>query len=510
MTAKTGLCSLVGAGPGDPGLVTLRARACLEQAEVIVYDQLANPALLRWAPATVELIDAGKKSGAHALPQEEINRLLVERTKAGLRVVRLKGGDPFLFGRGGEEAEELAAAGLAFEIVPGVSSALAGPAYAGIPLTHRDHASEVTIFTGHEDPRKESGAVAYAEVARRPGTKVMLMGLERLAAITAAMLAGGADPKLAVAVIHAATTGRQRTLRSTLASVAEEAVAQNFRPPALVVFGGVTALRDQLNWFETRPLFGERIVVTRTQKQAGVLSEALRQLGADAYELPTIRIEPPRDVRGFGELVRDSHQYDWIVFTSPNGVDAFFEMFYKLYDDAREIGGTRIAAIGPTTAQRVRAFHLKVDLQPAESVAEGVVAAFVKDGSVENLRILLARAEVARDVLPRELTKLGAIVDEALAYRTVPETGDAASGIRRFREEGAEMVTFTSSSTVENFLALGLTLPEKLLVASIGPVTSKTLRDAGLHVDVEAKKHDVPGLVDAISRFYRGRREKVP
>jgi uroporphyrinogen III methyltransferase/synthase len=275
----------------------------------------------------------------------------------------------------------------------------------------------------------------------------------------------------------------------------------------VAVFGDVVALRKDLNWHEQRPLFGKRIVVTRTRKQAGALTSQLRALGADVIELPTIRIEPPTDLREFGELVQDAHTYDWIIFTSPNGVDAFFDMFFKLYDDAREIGGAKIAAIGPATAQRVRDFHLHVDLQPDEFVAEAVIREFQKQGGVENLRILLARAEKARDVLPRDLSKLGAIVDEAFAYRTVPETRDITGARRRFVEEGADLITFTSSSTVENFLALGLTWPKGMRVASIGPITSKTARDNELKIDIEARRHDIEGLVEAIRKFFAS--EKV-
>jgi uroporphyrinogen III methyltransferase/synthase len=279
-------------------------------------------------------------------------------------------------------------------------------------------------------------------------------------------------------------------------------VEAEFEAPAVAVFGEVVALRKDLNWYERRPLSGKRIVVTRTRKQAGALTAELRDLGADVFELPTIRIEPPTDLREFAELVQDSHGYDWIVFTSPNGVDAFFGIFYKLYGDAREIGAAKIAAIGPATAQRVRDFHLHVDLQPEEFVAESIVREFQKQGGVENLRILLARAEKARDVLPRELSKLGAIVDEAFAYRTVPETRDVTGARRRLLEEGADLITFTSSSTVENFLALGLPWPKGMQIASIGPITSKTAADHGLKIDIEARRHDIDGLVEAIRKFF--------
>jgi uroporphyrinogen III methyltransferase / synthase len=500
-----GKCFLVGAGPGDLGLVTLRAKECIERAEVIVYDYLCNPEMLRWAPENAELIFAGKKAGAHTLTQDEINALLVEKTRAGKQVVRLKGGDPFLFGRGAEEAQALAAAGLPFAIVPGVSSAIAGPAYAGIPVTHRGKNSHVTFFTGHEDPEKSENAIDFGALAKLGGTQVMLMGVERIGAIAREMLANGMRKDLPVALIRWATTGRQETLVGTLDNIAERVTAEGFTAPAIAVFGDVVSLRDELNWFEDRPLSGKRIVVTRTRTQAGVLTEQLRDLGADVIELPTIRIEPPTDLRAFAELVQDAHAYDWIVFTSPNGVNAFFELFYKLYDDAREIGGARIAAIGPATAQRIKDFRVHVDLQPEEFVAESLVREFRREGGIENLRVLIARAEQARDLLPKELSALGAIVDEGFAYRTVPETRDDIGARRRLLEEGADLITFTSSSTVENFLALELPWPAKMQVASIGPITSKTARDRGLEVSVEARRHDIPGLVEAIRKFFSER-----
>jgi len=315
-------------------------------------------------------------------------------------------------------------------------------------------------------------------------------------------MANGVRGDLPVALVRWATTERQQTLTGTLENIARRVAKTEFEAPAVAVFGDVVGLRKDLNWYERRPLSGKRIVVTRTRKQAGALTAQLRALGADVFELPTIRIEPPTDLREFAELVQDAHQYDWIVFTSPNGVDAFFEIFYKLYDDAREIGGARIAAIGPATAQRVRDFRLHVDLQPEEFVAEVLVRQFQKQGGVENLRILLARAEKARDVLPKELSKLGAIVDEAFAYRTVPETRDITGARRRFLEEGADLITFTSSSTVENFLDLGLPWPKGMQVASIGPITSKTASDRGLKIDIEARRHDIDGLVEAIRKFF--------
>jgi len=358
----------------------------------------------------------------------------------------------------------------------------------------------LTIFTGHEDPTKPETAVDYARIAAQPGTKVMLMGIKRLEHITAELLKHGADPALPVALVRWGTTARQQTVRGPLSDIARIASEANFTAPAVAVFGEVVGLRDKLNWFETKPLFGRRIVVTRTRGQAGALSDELRALGANTYELPTIRIEPPTELLEFGQLVQDCHTYDWIVFTSPNGVNAFFEMFFKIYDDTREIGGVRIAAVGPATAARIRDFHLHVDLQPEQFVAEAVIKAFQKDHTIENEKILVIRPEKARDVLPKELSKMGAIVDEAIAYRTVPETD--AAGIARFREEGADLITFASSSAVENFAALKLPLPAGLLMASIGPVTSKTMQELGLRVDIEAKRHDIPGLTAAIRAYY--------
>jgi uroporphyrinogen III methyltransferase/synthase len=483
--------------------VTLRLREVMETADVVVYDALCNPEILKWAPPGAEMIYAGKRAAQHALKQEETNALLVEKTKAGKRVVRLKGGDPFVFGRGGEEALELVRAGLRFEIIPGISSTVAAAAYAGIPVTHREHTSQLTIFTGHEDPTKPESRLDYEHLAKNPGTKVMLMGVERIGIIAAELVKHGARADLPVALVRWGTTGRQQTLVGTLADIAGKVAAAGFKAPAVAILGDVVKLRESLNWFETRPLFGKRIVVTRTRKQAGALSSRLRELGADVFELPTIRIEPPADRKAFAQMIADVHAYDWLVFTSPNGVDAFFDAFYKVYQDARAIGGVRIAAIGPATAAKVREQRLSVDLQPDEYIAEAVVKAFEKEGSIENLRILIARAQEARDFLPEELTRLGAIVDVVAVYRTVPETEDVSGGMARFREEGADMITFTSSSTAENFMALKLPMQAELKTASIGPITSATMRGLGLKVDAEATRYDIPGLVEAILSHYR-------
>ncbi len=501
---KKGKCFLVGAGPGDLGLVTLRAKELIGQADVIVYDALCNSEMLAWAKETAESIFAGKRASEQTLGQNKINETLIEKARAGKLVVRLKGGDPFVFGRGAEEAEALAGAGIEFEVVPGITSAIAAPAYAGIPVTDRGATSHVTFFTGHEDPTKGESAIDFTALAKLGGTQVMLMGVERLGAITREMLAAGSAPDLPAALVRWGTTGAQRTIVGTLENIAQRARERGMEAPAIAIFGAVVSLRKKLEWFEKRPLFGKRIVVTRTRKQAGVLSAQLRALGAEVIELATIRIEPPTNLREFAELVQEAHNYDWIIFTSPNGVDSFFDIFSKLYDDAREIGGAKIAAIGPATAQRVKDFHLHVDLQPEEFVAEALVKEFQKQGGIENLKILVARAEQARDLLPKALAGMGAIVDEGFAYRTVPETKDVTGARLRLAENGADLITFTSSSTVENFLALNLPWPAQMKVASIGPITSATARARGLKVAVEAKRHDIPGLVEAIEKFYAG------
>src|SRR5207247_2399837 len=357
--------------------------------------------------------------------------------------------------------------GIRFEVGPGSTSAIASAAYAGIPMPHRAHNSHVTFFTGHEDPAKSESAIDYAALAKLGGTQVMLMGVERLGSITSEMMKHGVRSDLPVALVRCATTGQQETLTGSLSDIAQKAVASDFKAPAVVIFGEVVALRDNLNWYEKRPLLGKRIVITRTRKQSSVLSNKLRALGAHVIELATIRIEPPSDLREFAELVQDVHVYDWIVFTSANGVEAFFDIFFKLYDDAREIGGVRIAAIGPATAQRVKDFHLHVDLQPEQFVAEGVMREFKKQASIENMRILVVRAEKARDVLLKELSAAGAIVDKAFAYRTVPETRDTSGTQRQLAQDGADLITFTSSSTVGNFFALRLPWPKGMRIASI-------------------------------------------
>jgi uroporphyrinogen III methyltransferase/synthase len=500
--SKSGICYLVGAGPGDPGLVTLRAKECIERADVLVYDALSSPELLQWTKAGCEKIHVGKRAKDHAMPQDEINALIVAKTKAGKSVVRLKGGDPMIFGRGGEEAAELAAAGVPFEIVPGISSTIAGPAYAGIPVTHRDHNTQLTIFTGHEDPTKGFSSIDFAQLAKAPGTKVFVMGVARLREITGAFVANGADPETPIALTRWATTGAQKTIVGTLSTIADTAEREAFGSPAVAVIGSVVREREKINWFEKRPLFGRRIVVTRTREQAGELSKALRELGADVIELPTIRIDHPEDKQGFAELVTHAHEYDWLVFTSPNGVERFFDAFFATFEDARSLGNPRIAAIGNGTAKKIREYRFTVDLIPEKFVAEGLIDAFKKN-SIENLTMLWIKAAESREVIYEGLTALGAIVDECIAYRTVPETGDPTGAKARLAELGADLITFTSGSTVDHFFELGLDWPDSCIAGSIGPVTSEALRKHGMPPAFEANPHDIPGLVAAIVRHFK-------
>ena len=499
--SKQGICYLVGAGPGDLGLVTLKAKECIEKCDVLVYDALSSAELVGWAKKGCELIFAGKRAADHAIPQDQINALIVEKTLQGKTVTRLKGGDPMIFGRGGEEAAELAEAGVVFEIVPGISSTIAGPAYAGIPVTHRDHCSQLTIFTGHEDPTKDDTSLDFDQLAKTPGTKVFVMGVSRLRGICEQFVKGGASLQTPIALTRWATTGKHQTVQGTLETIADIVDEKKFKSPAVAVIGDVVREREKINWFETRPLFGKRIVVTRTREQAGGLSKRLGELGADVIELPTIKIEPPKDRAEFMESVSESHTYDWIIFTSPNGVEKFFDAFYATYQDARSLGGCRIAAIGPSTEAKIREYRFAVDLLPQKFVAEGLIEAF-KEQSIEHQKVLWVKAEETRNVIYDGLMELGAIVDSCLAYQTVPETSDPTGAVQKLREEGADMITFTSGSTVQNFFKMSLDWPEGCEAACIGPVTDKAFKARSGEVSVMSEKHDIEGLVATILKHF--------
>ena len=499
-----GIVYLVGAGPGDVGLLTMRGAELLGRADVVVYDALVNPDLLRLAPATAEIIYGGKRAKDHALPQEELNSLLVTKAREGKCVVRLKGGDPYIFGRGGEEAEEIAAAKIAFEVVPGVSSIVAGPNYAGIPLTHREHCSSFSVITGHEDPTKPETALDYASIARMPGTKIFLMGVERIRQIAEALVTHGMPSTTPVGMVRWGTTGRQRSIQGTLATIADVVATENFTAPAVTVIGDVVKLRGKLNWFEHRPLFGQRIVVTRTREQASQLSRQLAELGAEVLEIPTIKVIPPDNRQDIADAMLGLGTYDWIVFTSPNGVTMFFEYFFKSFPDLRDLGAVRLAAVGPATAAKLKELHLNVDVMPEEYLAIKITQALTKFESLDNLKVLLLRAQVANPELPQALEAVGAIVDDVACYKTVPETEDRTGAAARLREDGADWLTFTSSSTVENFHAR-FDLPKllqqfpQMKLASIGPETSKALVALGLKPTVEAHPHHLDGLVKALA-----------
>ncbi len=500
-----GTVYLVGAGPGDAGLLTLRGAELLARADVVVYDALVNRDLLRLAPPGAEFIYGGKRAKYHPLPQTELNALLVKRAREGKCVVRLKGGDPYIFGRGGEEAEELAAANVPFEVVPGISSFSAGASYAGIPLTHREHCSSFTVITGHEDPTKEATTIDWAELAGASGTKVVMMGLDRIRQIAETLIAHGMSPQTPVGMVSWGTTGRQRSIEGTLATIADVVEKTGFRAPVVTVIGDVVKLRGKLNWFEKRPLFGQRIVVTRAREQAGQLARPLLDRGADVLEIPTIKIAPPADKQAVADALLELNSYDWLVFTSPNGVTAFFEMFFRAFEDMRDIGGVKIAALGPATAARLRELHLKVDLMPEEFTAQEIARAFAKFETIENLKILLVRAKVANPELPKALGAMGAIVDDVACYETVTETEDLNGAAARLQESGADWITFASGSSVENFHAR-FDLPRlqaawpQLKFASIGPETSKALVALGLQPAVEAKVHTIEGLLEALEK----------
>ncbi len=489
---------LVGAGPGDPGLLTARALELIAAADVIVYDRLIPAAALDGARADAQLIYAGKEGGGPSATQDEIEAQLLEHGAAGREVVRLKGGDPFVFGRGGEEAERLRAAGIPFEVVPGITAGVAAPAYAGIPVTHRDAASAVAFVTGHEDPGKlgEGGpgparaALDWAALARFPGTLVVYMGVRRLEEIARALIAGGRSPDERAAVIARGTLPDQRVVTGTLHTIAAVAAAAEVRAPAISVFGPVAELRDELAWFEARPLGGRTVAVTRARAQASGLAARLRDLGAAVIEAPAIRIQ---EIDG---PAPDLARYDLVCLTSPNGVRLLFDRLRRAGRDARAFGPTgaiRIAAIGPGTAAALRDHGLVADVVPERFVAEGLVEALA---GVPVTRALIARAAQARDVLPRALRERGAEVDVVDLYETVAEP---LSERQRDAVAGADYVTFTSSSTVRFFCeSMGNRLSEHSRLVSIGPVTSQALRERGREPDVEATRHDIDGLIAAV------------
>jgi uroporphyrinogen III methyltransferase / synthase len=490
---KPGMCYLVGAGPGDPGLITLRAVEVLRRAEVLVFDALSSQTFLEWVRPDCLKIDAGKRAGQHTLKQDEINVLLVEHTRAGKIVVRLKGGDPFIFGRGGEEAEALAAAGLPFEVIPGITSGYAVPAYAGIPLTHRDHSGCVAFVTGHESGEGES-KVNWKALAESGATLVLFMAVKNLSSICGKLIAAGRAPATPAAFVHWGSTARQKTLLGTLETLPESVATSGLGAPAIVVVGEVAGLHDSLSWFEQRPLFGKRVVVTRTFTYQNRLRHLLEEKGAEVIDLPTIRLVPKPDTRNWAEPLPES---DWLVFSSPNGVENFFR-FYLEHHDIRELGARKVAAIGPSTAARVGDFHLQVDLVPPKFSAADLVKAW--PASETGKSILFPCGVKAGKDLEEGLKPHGCRVERLEVYDTVPEREDSQGGIRRLTAEGADWIVFCSTSAVENFAALGLSYPkEGLRYASLGPVTSAAMGRLGYPVDVQAPQSTLEQLVEAIT-----------
>jgi uroporphyrinogen III methyltransferase/synthase len=500
---------LVGAGPGDPGLITVKGKECIQNADVIIYDYLASPALLSYARKSAELIYVGKKGGDHTLSQDEINRLIVEKAKTGAVVTRLKGGDPFIFGRGGEEAEILFNEGLSFEIVPGVTSAIAAAAYAGIPLTHRKCASTLAFITGHEDPDKEETSINWSSLASGIGTLVFFMGVKNLPSITRNLMDHGKSPATPVALIQWGTTPNQKTATGTLDTIVEKARAAGITAPAIIVAGDVVRLRKKLKWFEQRPLLGKRIVVTRARQQASDLLGLLFDLGAECLEYPTIKIMPPIDPQPLKRAVENLTAYDWIVFTSVNGVIYFFEQLFAASKDVRALGRMKTAAIGPATAARLREFGLTSDIIPKTYRAESVVEAF-KAEKLKGKKMLLPRAKEARPILPEELKKMGAEVEEIPAYETLKATESTDDLLQQLQDRRIDLITFTSSSTVKNFKALlpaqnFKNLIQGVTIASIGPITTDTAAELGFDVHITADSYTIPGLVEAILQHYQKR-----
>jgi uroporphyrinogen III methyltransferase/synthase len=497
--ARPGVVYLVGAGPGDPGLMTLRAAELLAGADTVLYDRLIPRLALARARPDAELVYVGKEPASPQLPQDEIERLMIDRARAGRSVVRLKGGDPFVFGRGGEEAEALAEAGIPFEVVPGVTAGVAVPAYAGIPVTHRDGASAVAFVTAHEDPDKDESALDWPALAAFPGTLVFYMGVRNLPKVVKSLIDHGRPPTEPAAVVERGTLPGQRTAMGTLADIADHVRASDLKPPAITVVGPVAALREELAWVERLPLHGKTVAVTRARAQASGLASRLEGLGAEVIEAPVIRIEPKIETEAAQGAVRalGAGTYDVVCLTSPNGARLLLDALARVGLDARALAGTTLAVIGPGTGQALAHRGLRADVVPERSVAEALASELIERG-VAGKRVLVARAADARDVLPDTLREAGATVDVVALYETVRESLDAdqLDAIAR-----AHYVTFTSSSTVRHFLeAIGgrERFPSGARVVSIGPITSDTAKKLGLKVDVEAERHDIDGLVEAL------------
>jgi uroporphyrinogen III methyltransferase/synthase len=502
--SSSGIVHLVGAGPGDLGLVTFRAKELIAQADVLVYDNLVHPELVKWCRAECEIFYVGKKAGCHSVPQEEIETLLVTHAKAGKKVVRLKGGDPYIFGRGGEEARTLAKEGISFEVVPGVTAAIAAGAYAGIPLTYRNISTALVLLTGHEDPTKKETQVDWRSYGVLKNTTLAIyMGMGRLEFILKELQAGGLSADTPAAVVQWASLGRQRSVTGTVATLAELVTQSGLTAPAIIFVGEVVRDHESIDWFEQLPLFGRRVAITRTRDQNSELREKLEVLGAEVIELPLITISKDTDRLGFVEILAELGSYDWIVFTSANGVRFFFEDFLKGFKDIRSLGILRFACVGKATARAIEHYHIKVECMPDTATGESLADALIATGSLDSAKVIVVTGNLNRDVLVRKLEAGGAIVDRLLLYKT--EKTDLAHDpiADDFREKGADAILFASSSAVQSFneQAAVLTLApgaKRPLAGSIGPQTSETMKTAGMPIAFESKKPSLDSLIEAL------------
>ena len=496
-----GMVYLVGAGPGDPGLLTLAGHSALARAQIVIYDHLVNARLLEHAPQAAERIYVGKESAAHTFDQGQINQLMIDRARGGAVVVRLKGGDPFVFGRGGEEALSLTQAGVHFQVIPGVTAGIAAAAYAGIPVTHRGLAGAVALVTGHAASGEEASAIDYHSLARFDGTLVFYMAVANMEAICRGLIEGGLASDTPAAIIRWGTMPNQEVLTDHIGGIAAKAVQAGIRPPAVLVVGKTVSLREQIKWFELRPLYGQRIVVTRAVTARPELTDELERLGAEVIEIPAIRFEPPADIAAIDRAIADLASFNWVIFTSANAVEWFFAAVDRNGLDARSLAGVRICAVGPATAETLRHFGLRGDAQPKHYHAPAIVKMLASREKLTGMRILCPRSDIATDDLVEALAERGAEVQPVIAYRTAPAAADTTRLLELARDDRIDWLTFTSSSTAANFLAAvgGDNLRgRKARIASIGPATSETLRSLGFPPTVEAKVHTALGLVAAI------------
>lgn len=510
-TSKPGTVYLIGSGPGDPGLITVKALEKIRQADAIIYDYLAGQESVKEAKPGAELVYVGKTGKKHTLEQVEINQLLVRKAREYKSVVRLKGGDPYVFGRGAEEAEELVKAGIPFEVVPGVTSAVAAPAYAGIPVTHRDHASMVTFVTGHENPDKEHSSIDWANLAGSRGSLVFLMGIKNLATITSSLIANGMTPDTPAALVRWGTTPDQSSFLSCLGNIADECVARKFKAPAVLIVGSVASLKPTLDWYENKPLFGKRVLITRSKEQSKKMADRVLSQAGKPVLFPTIQIKEPHDFSELDEAISSAGSFDWIIFTSVNGVEGFFKRFFETGLDIRDLAGPKFGAIGPITAKAIQNRGIKVELLGDQFVAEGVLEA-LDEQDIQGKTFLIPRAEKAREILPEGIQKRGGSVKLVTVYRTeLPDEADVISVKDSLGHRDIDVITFTSSSTVSHFVELvgkqdlqGLL--KDVVIASIGPITSATIREFGLEPSLEASEYTIDGLMTAIESHFCSQR----